>query len=55
MTSRFSRRSCSRRVEGPGLGEAEADVVAQRADVGDVVVEPLQLEQHGAQACRRPR
>ena len=36
-------------VEGPGLGQAEADVVAQRADVGHVVVEALQLEQRGAQ------
>ena len=30
-----------------GVGDAEADVVAQRADVGDVVVEPLELEQKG--------
>ncbi len=36
-------------VEGPGLGEAEADVVAQCADVGHVVVEALQFEQRGAQ------
>ena len=35
-------------AEGQGacLGEAEADVVAQRADVGDVVVEALEFEQH---------
>ena len=36
-------------VEGPGLGQAEAHVVAQRADVGHVVVEAFQLEQRGAQ------
>ncbi len=36
-------------VEGPGLGQAEANVVAQRADVGHVVVEALEFEQRGPQ------
>ena len=30
--------------QSPGLGEAEADVVAERADVGDVVVDALELK-----------
>ena len=36
--------------EGPRLGEAEPDVVAQRADIGHVVVETFELEQHAARA-----
>jgi hypothetical protein len=35
---------------GVGVQDAVADVVAQRADVGDVVVEPLQFEQDRALA-----
>ena len=38
--------------QGAGLGEAEADVVAQRADVGDVVVDALQFEQQRAEPGR---
>ena len=35
-----------------GVDDAEADVVAERADVGDVVVQPLELEQYGAPHAR---
>ena len=35
--------------EGMRVGQAEADVVAQRPDVGHVVVEALKLEQYGPQ------
>ena len=48
MTSALRRSSCSRSVRAAGLGEPETDVVAERADVGDVVVEPLELEQQSA-------
>lgn len=33
---------------GVCVDDAEADVVDDRADVGDVVVQPLELEQHCA-------
>ena len=37
---------------GVGVGQGEADVVAQGADVGDVVVEAFEFEQQGPQPVR---
>jgi uncharacterized protein YcbX len=31
-----------------GVGDAEADVIAQRANIGHVVVQPFHLQQHCA-------
>ena len=45
VTWSLMRSSCSRMRCGVGVEDAVADVVAQRADVGDVVVEPFQLQQ----------
>ena len=46
VTSALSRSSRSRTRRACALRSAVPDVVAQRAEVGDVVVEPFQLEQH---------
>ena len=46
----YSRTSRSRSICARLAGTVNATSVAMRADVGDVVVDPFQLEQHHAQA-----
>ena len=50
VTAALSRSELFADAQGVGVDDAVADVVAERADVGDVVVEAFELEQHRPQS-----